>query len=202
MKKIAAVILAAGSASRFGSCKALALINERPLIESAIKAANAATTDVYVATGYWHNEIAQAAEHNNWNAQLLYIKQWKNGIGDVIASVTNTLGEDYEALLFLLADQPAITGDNLALLCQVYERHSSDAACCQYPDTIGVPAIISATVFSELKALKGDLGAKALLMDKAHLIDKLVLDQCNIDIDTQEDLDNYVHYLNNMSSYW
>ncbi|OEE74923.1 glycosyl transferase [Enterovibrio norvegicus FF-162] len=202
MKKIAAVVLAAGRSSRFGSCKALALINDRPLIESAIEAAKTATPDVFVATGYWHNELAQAAQDNAWNARLLFIENWQSGMGDVIASVTNTLGDDYEAILFLLADQPAITGDNIALLCQVYERHNSDAACCKYPDTIGVPAIISANVFSELKALQGDHGAKALLMDKAHLIDKLVLDQCNIDIDTQEDLDNYVHYLNNMSSYW
>ncbi|MDD1792143.1 nucleotidyltransferase family protein [Enterovibrio sp. ZSDZ42] len=202
MKKIAAVILAAGKASRFGSCKALALINDRPLIESSITAANAVTPDVYIATGYWHKALSQAAADNQWNAKLLYIDNWQQGIGDVISHVTHTLCDDYDGLLFLLADQPAITGDNVALLCQVYERHQSDAACCQYPDTIGVPAIINARVFDELKALKGDEGAKKLLMDRAHLIDKLALDQCNIDIDTPEDLANYVHYLTHMSSLW
>ncbi|CZF86566.1 nucleotidyltransferase family protein [Grimontia marina] len=202
MIKLAAVILAAGRASRFQECKALAEINGSPIISFPINAAVTVTQDIFIATGFWHKELEAACKENHWPAKTLYIGKWKEGIGSVISSVTEKLESDYSAILFMLADQPAISTDNIELLWKVFKEHINDAVCCQYHDTVGVPAIASKTMFEELKTLKGDEGAKHLLNNGKHMVNVVAIDQCNIDIDTQEDLDNYIHYLNHMASLW
>ncbi|CZF82211.1 Purine catabolism protein PucB [Grimontia celer] len=202
MIKLAAVILAAGRASRFRECKALAEINGSPLISFPINAAVPVTQDIFITTGFWHKELEAACKDNDWPAEILYIDCWKEGIGSVISSVTEKLENDYDAILFMLADQPAVSSDNVELLWKVFIEHINDAVCCQYHDTVGVPAIASKTMFEELKTLKGDAGAKHLLNNGKHVVNVVAIDQCNIDIDTQEDLENYVHYLNHMASLW
>lgn len=202
MIKLAAVILAAGRASRFKQCKALAEINGAPLISFPINAATAITKDIFITTGFWHQELESACQKHNWPAKILYIDTWKEGMGSVISSVTGKLEKEYDAILFMLADQPAVSSDNVALLWKVFIEHINDAVCCQYHDTIGVPAIASNTLFEELKMLEGESGAKHLLNNGKHVVNVVAIDQCHIDIDTQEDLDNYVHYLNHMASLW
>ncbi|KXF83308.1 nucleotidyltransferase family protein [Enterovibrio coralii] len=202
MTKLAAVILAAGAASRFGSCKSLALINDQPLIAFPLKAANEVAMDTYVFTGRWHEEIQNRAIQHHWKANIVLAPMWENGIGDVIAFATSELERDYDAILFMLADQPAVTGNNIELLLKVFDEHPCDAVCCQYRDTVGVPAIAARSMFAELKTLNGDNGAKHLLNDGKHVVHIVDVNQCFIDIDTQKDLDDYTHYLNNMSSYW
>ncbi|MDD1779573.1 nucleotidyltransferase family protein [Enterovibrio sp. ZSDZ35] len=202
MTKLAAVILAAGAASRFGSCKSLAPINDQPLIAFPLNALSEVDVDTYIYTGRWHDAIQQKCLEDNWNTSIVFAPCWEKGIGDVIAFATAQLENDYDAILFMLADQPAVSGDSIALLLKVFDEHVCDAVCCQYRDTVGVPAIAGKTMFAELKRLHGDSGAKHLLNDGMHLVHIVDINQCYIDIDTQEDLENYTHYLNNMSSLW
>ncbi|MBV7296524.1 nucleotidyltransferase family protein [Enterovibrio paralichthyis] len=202
MTNIAAVILAAGRASRFQSCKMLAPVNDTPLISFPIKAALSVTPHVFVVTGYWHETLSEAKERYNWPVTLLHEDTWDEGIGSVIAKVTKQLSSQYDALLFMLADQPAVSADNVALLWKVFSEHSVDAVCCQYRDSVGVPAIAGKSMFGALQRLSGDSGAKHLLSDERYKITAVDIDQCNIDIDTPADLECYVHYINNMASLW
>lgn len=203
MIKIAAVVLAAGPATRFKSCKMLAALNNTPLIDFPIRAAMAVTQDIFVITGCWHDEIAAAVNLHQWPVTLLHDPDWEKGISSVIAHTTLQLESQYDALLFMLADQPAVSADTVALLWKVFSEHDSlDAVCCQYTDSVGVPAIASSSLFGRLKKLTGDAGAKHLLTEPGLIINTVAVDQCNIDIDTPEDLRGYEHYLNNMAPFW
>ncbi|PKF50719.1 nucleotidyltransferase family protein [Enterovibrio nigricans] len=202
MTKLATVILVAGAARRFGSCKSLAPINDQALIAFPLQAISKINVDTYIYTGFWHDAIQQHVVKSNWQTNVIFAPCWDKGIGDVIALVTSQLESDYDAILFMLADQPAVSGDNIELLLKVFDEHACDAVCCQYRDAVGVPAIAGKSMFEELKRLHGDNGAKHLLNDGKHVVHIVDINQCYIDIDTPEDLENYTHYLNNMSSLW
>ncbi|MEZ8127588.1 nucleotidyltransferase family protein [Enterovibrio norvegicus] len=188
MTKPTVVILAAGKASRFGSCKTLAVANGEPLVVRAIKAAKAISDDIYLVTGCWHNDISKAAKQHAWPVQLLYAKEWESGIGSVIASVTEQLEQACSEMMILLADQPDVSGADTNALLAAFYAEDVDIACSQYADTLGVPAVFNQTTFDRLKSLEGDKGAKVLFYEDGYTITAVSLIHASVDIDTPQAL--------------
>ncbi|WP_194956688.1 nucleotidyltransferase family protein [Enterovibrio baiacu] len=184
----AVIILAAGKASRFGSCKTLAVASGEPLVARAINAAKSISDDIYLVTGCWHDDISKAAKQHAWPVHLLYAKEWEAGIGSVIAYATKQLEQTYSELMILLADQPDVSGADTNALLAAFHAKGADIACGQYADTLGVPAVFKQTTFDRLKALEGDKGAKALLYEDTFMIARVSLTHASEDIDTPQAL--------------
>ncbi|MDG1034605.1 MAG: hypothetical protein P8O92_10205, partial [Luminiphilus sp.] len=62
-------------------------------------------------------------------------------------------------------------------------------ACATFKDTLGPPAIFSATLFPTLLTLSEAVGAKQLLLNPDSTVRKMRLDAAAWDIDTPEDLE-------------
>ncbi|MGF1704745.1 nucleotidyltransferase family protein [Enterovibrio baiacu] len=184
----AVIILAAGKASRFGSCKTLAVASGEPLVARAINAAKSISDDIYLVTGCWHDDISKAAKQHAWPVQLLYAKEWEAGIGSVIAYATKQLEQTHTELMILLADQPDVSGADTNALLAAFQVEGVDIACSQYADTLGVPAVFKQTTFERLKSLEGDKGAKALLYEDTFMIARVSLTHASEDIDTPQAL--------------
>jgi len=58
----------------------------------------------------------------------------------------------------------------------------------RYGMTTGVPAVFPRSVFSDLGALRGDMGARALLQRNPDRVVRVPMASAAIDIDTPEDL--------------
>ena len=190
--RIAAVILAAGQSSRFNGCKQLAKINGRTLLELSINTLKRTDIDdCFVITGRWHQQISEFIQRNNHKAQLLFNPNWQAGIGNSIAFAVTTLAQDYDAILIALADQVAITQQNYQQLLDKFAIQQQDIVCANYQNTRGVPAVFSEKTFAQLSSLDGDKGAKKLLYSSEFCIVDCPLESAAIDIDTQEQLDNF-----------
>ena len=88
----------------------------------------------------------------------------------------------------MLADQPAVTADDLRRLVNTWLRQPNCIVAAQYAGTAGVPAIFPREDFAALSTLRGDAGARALLQRAGDRLVRVPLPSAAIDIDTPEDL--------------
>lgn len=186
MKPIAALILAAGEASRFGACKQLIEINGTTMLQSCINKANEVFPgSVYVVTGAYHGEISTAIQ----DAKFILNSSWKQGIGSSIACGVREIESQHDAIMILLADQVAITVSDLKTM--VTRFNGSNIVCARYAGSRGVPALFAQNSFNEMKKLKGKTGAKSILNQSNENIIDIEISNAVIDIDTPADLERF-----------
>jgi CTP:molybdopterin cytidylyltransferase MocA len=95
---------------------------------------------------------------------------------------------DARGALIALADQVAVTADDLRRLVSRWEQQPDHIVAALYDGTIGVPAIFPADLFPELAELQGDRGARALLSHYRERVIGVPMPSAAQDIDTPGDL--------------
>ncbi|MDP6198612.1 MAG: nucleotidyltransferase family protein [Porticoccaceae bacterium] len=182
---LAALILAAGAGSRFGSTKQLVDIDGKPMLQHCIDStATVLPESTYTVLGNQSETIAGKI----CNTQIIYNPDWRKGIGHSIATGVGALKEGYQGILILLADQPNIKHYHLTQLIQLFNGHNT--VCSFYAGERGVPAIFPQSQYNDLMALRGDYGAKRLLQTMNNGLQTLSLAEAILDIDTPDDLEN------------
>ena len=182
--KIAALTLAAGAGSRFGSLKQLAPINGKPMLQHCIDSANGQLPGaVYTLLGNQSESIQKQITAT----QVIHHPEWKQGIGSSIAAGVSYLSKEFDAILIMLGDQPLVSSQHLGQLLGLYG--SQQAVCSLYQDNLGVPAIFGKIHFHSLTRLTGDQGAKQLLNSLSPAPATLDLALASTDIDYPQDLD-------------
>jgi molybdenum cofactor cytidylyltransferase len=68
-----------------------------------------------------------------------------------------------KAAIIVLCDQPKLSSDILNALIENYVSTNAPIVTCRYAGTVGVPTLYDRCLFSELSALSGDRGAKAII---------------------------------------
>ena len=194
--KMAYVLLAAGNASRFGSCKQLAEMHDKAMILHSLETLTALATltemtqtKPFVVLGAYHEQINPIIMDK---AEVIYNPDWSLGLGASIAKaseVIQSLG-DYDGVLFTLSDQVKVNLEDLENLIKGYDGQTVRTA--YYANKPGVPAIFPASQFTELKGLKGKQGAKSILMAAKDNLSLQVMDNALFDIDYPEDLEQYL----------
>lgn len=189
MKSIAAVILAAGAATRFGSAKQLVNIEEKIMLQHIIDSCSQLNSvDLYLVLGANTEEIQTRVKIDK--TKIIDNAEWQEGIGSSIRLATSKLQDSYDGILFLAGDQPFISNGQLDQLINKW-RESPDKICAaQYLDTVGIPAIFPRNTYSRLILLEGDVGAKKLLLENVENTQLLEIPEAAVDIDRPEDLDS------------
>ncbi len=88
----------------------------------------------------------------------------------------------------MLADQPLITADHLTKLIRKCVAVPRAIAATSFADTVGAPAVFSRHYFGQLLELRGDMGARPLIMQHREQTISLRFDDAAVDIDRPEDL--------------
>ena len=91
-------------------------------------------------------------------------------------------------MLIVLADQAAVTTEDLRRLAGAWRRNPASIAAAQYAGGVGVPAIFPRWCFRELNELRGDRGAQLLLQRHVDRLVRLPMPSAELDIDRPEDL--------------
>jgi molybdenum cofactor cytidylyltransferase len=182
-----AIVLAAGASSRFGSAKQLVRVAGRPLLHTAVaRAADVAGAAVTVVLGARAAELAPLLTHSA--ASVVINRSWREGIASSIRAGVARLPPSCTAVLLLLVDQAAVTGEDLKRLVGAWRRQPEHIVAARYGTTTGVPAIFPRSSFSDLQALRGDMGARALLQRNPDRVVRVPMPSAALDIDTPEDL--------------
>jgi molybdenum cofactor cytidylyltransferase len=198
--RIAKVILAAGQSSRFNGCKLIADVGNKPMICRAVDTLQGDDTlPIYVISGAWHAQIEHALRGYK-NVEILHNPYWQIGLGKSIALATHTISKAHslEGILFMLADQVELSATHINTLITHFNSNPS-RWCADYGERLGVPAVFPACDFKTLAALNCDKGAQHLLRDTQVDVNTILLKQASTDIDTQQQLKQFINNNNNLT---
>ncbi len=182
------IVLAAGTASRFGASKMLADIGGEPMIRRVVRTVKqAGVGPVHVVTGHDAERIASAVAglcdgcaHN---------PLYRDGMGTSIAAGVASLPSDCDAAMVVLGDQPLVSADHLMQLVETWQEQPHRTVASSYDGTVGPPALFPRAQFGALAALRGDQGARDLLRDPQADVVLIECDGPMPDVDTRDDLD-------------
>lgn len=186
--RLAVLIMAAGESRRFGSCKLLADIDGKPMLQRSIELAQSTNASlIRIVTGRWHQEIKQAQTSGLIDdIDLIYNPDWQQGLGNSIATGVSQIASLCDEALILLADQVRLSSEDLKRLTR--RKDKSQITCASYSKTLGPPAIFPAQFFPKLEKLAGDKGAKAMLAELTAIECQINIPNAAFDIDFQSDL--------------
>jgi nicotine blue oxidoreductase len=142
---IAAVVLAAGAATRYGSPKQLAYL---PAVLERL--ADTSVDEVVVVEG------AYPLDELGLDVRVVRCPDWERGPGASLRCGLAALGDEVEAALVVLADGPDL--DPRAVERVLEHRHDAAVVAASYDGTRDHPAVLSRDVWSDVP----DEGARAL----------------------------------------
>jgi len=182
-----AIVLAAGSSSRFGSPKQLVRVDGRPLLHAAVsRAVDVAGHAVSVVLGAHAADLAPLLRHSA--ASIVINRDWSEGMASSIRAGVSRLPGSCGGVMLILADQAAVTAEDLRRLASTWRRQPGYIVAAQYGSTLGAPAVFPASCFRDLAELRGDRGAQVLFKRNPDRVVRVPMDSASIDIDTPEDL--------------
>ncbi len=188
---VAAIVLAAGASRRLGQPKQLLMHGDETMIERAIRmAGEAGAAPIFAVLGAHHELIRAAIRLSSFTAVIN--SAWEQGISTSILSGLAALEQSApqtSGALVLACDQPQLSAGHLRAMLEVFSTQAAPAiVASSYAGTLGIPAIFPRKVFADLRALRGDKGARSLLMQPpCHLV-ALPFPGGEIDIDLPADL--------------
>jgi CTP:molybdopterin cytidylyltransferase MocA len=161
---IVGVVLAAGSARRFGAVKQLAPFRGRPLVEHAVAALAGAGLDaVLVVLGADADAVEREADLRP--AQIVRCAQAPRGQSHSLrAGVDAAERLGAVGVVVVLADQPLIAPAAVRRVVAAAAAHpEADAARATYGGVPGHPVLLRRSTFPAVATLEGDRGARDLL---------------------------------------
>jgi CTP:molybdopterin cytidylyltransferase MocA len=186
---VSAVLLAAGSGSRFGGGKLLAPYRGRPLIEASLaNLAEAPVDETVVVVGDDAGRLRPVCEP--YGVRIVENADWRRGQSTSVRAGLVALGPGVRAAVVLLADQPLVGGGAVERLVAAFER-GAEVAVATYGGERRNPVLFSRAVWPLLEAeLSGDEGARAVLRRHPDLVTEVSCDGVGdpADVDTAEDL--------------
>ena len=182
---VAAVILAAGEARRFGSAKQLAIHEGRSLLEHVIlRAAEAGLSPVVAVVPVWLTRPAAWDDEG----QLRWVRNPHpaRGMSHSLRLGFAALPNEVEAAVILLGDQPTLPVERIrAVVAARGERPLIAAHAGGHP---GPPVLVERSHFGVVDEATGDAGLRTILAAHPEWVMTVAVDGHVPDIDVPSDL--------------
>lgn len=187
-ERLFAIVLAAGSGSRFGGAKQLATYDGTPLAARALRVAEAVCgpRSVLVVGHEWQAVLDACRPLQGF---FTCNTAYRAGMGGSIACGVKAVREAADAVLLMLADQPLVTVAHLQQLIAASRGSRDCMAVTSFAGTQGPPVIFPRSCFSDLSELAGEQGARAVLERAGGRTRRVGFEPAAMDVDTPEDLE-------------
>jgi molybdenum cofactor cytidylyltransferase len=183
--RIAAVVLAAGRASRMGSNKLVAELDGEPIVRRTVQAVlGSRARPVVVVTGHEADEVRAALA--GLDVSFVHNPDFADGMSTSLRAGVAAAGA-VQAALICLGDMPRLAPAHLDAVIDAYRAGSPEDIVVPTCDRKrGNPVLWPQGYFSEIAALSGDVGARALLERHADRVRLVAIDDPAIlvDVDT------------------
>lgn len=181
-----AAILAAGTSTRLGRAKQLLQLDGQSLIRRAARTVlDAQIERVFVIVG--RDADAIEAELRDLPVEIVVNSAWREGMASSVRVGVAAAGEA-KALLLTPCDLPLLSVAHLRALIEKFERERAPIVASRYNETLGAPLVIARELWPELLELRGDVGARRVIM--RHQASFIEWPQGAFDVDTREDWEN------------
>lgn len=194
MRKVAALVLAAGRSSRFGKgpTKLVVRYNGKSLIRHVVDAAAASVASpVVVVTGHARNEV----ERELFEAPVAFVhnEDYASGLASSLRLGVASLPA-VEGVVICLGDMPRVSYSTINRLAASFERSGGpDAVIPTCRGRRGNPVLIARSLFGPIATLMGDQGARLLLERPGRrIVEEAVGDPgVLIDFDTEQAMQDF-----------
>jgi molybdenum cofactor cytidylyltransferase len=188
MSKVAAIILAAGRATRFGAgpdtSKALALLDGKPLVAWVAEAALASRVcEVVVVTGHAGDAVGRVLAP--LPLRQVHNPAYADGMAGSLQAGIYALPRGVSGAVVLLADMPKITPEIIDRLIAHFEASgcAADAVVPVREGRQGNPVLLGRSIFAAVGTLSGDQGARRLFGEARFQILSCMIDDDAIEVD-------------------
>jgi molybdenum cofactor cytidylyltransferase len=184
--RIDAVVLAAGSSTRFGGQKLVADVGGVPLIRRTVEGIlETKVREVRVVTGASEAEVRDALR--GLRVAFTSNPEHAAGMGMSISAGVSAVPADCDAVVVVLGDQPT-AGTLIDRLVDEFVASRAPIVVPEFEDVRGPPALFGRECFGALMSLAGDTGARAFIAENPALVRVLAMEgRAPPDIDTRAD---------------
>ena len=166
-RRVAAILLAAGSSSRLGQPKQLLPFRRTTLLRLMATEARAACDDVVVIVGARADAMREALR--GADVAILHNDEWTEGMASSVRLGVAWAAARGASALVMVADQPRLDRAHLARLVDAH-RNGARIAASAYAGIVGVPAVFAPDTFVALRGLRGDEGARRVLRSSRDVV--------------------------------
>ena len=179
-------MLAAGFARRMGRQKLLLELKGKPVVRWSVEVVLPHVGDCVVVTGQDDATVRGALA--GLAVRFAVNPRPQDGQGTSIAAGVAALKPWTTAALIALGDQPRMPGAVVPALLDAFRRSGKAIVAPVYQGVQGTPVVFSSEVFGELRTLKGDAGARAVVKENPERVETVAFDLAMPpDVDTPED---------------
>jgi len=162
MKKIIAVVLAAGTSSRLGFSKLTITIDGESVIRRSVKPFIVdGIHKVIVVTG--NNPMDIEREMEGLNVDLIHNPHYKDGMSSSVKAALPYLG-NATAVIFHLGDKPLITSRDVLAVMNAYSTNNGRITAPSFQGKMGHPVMIDGALLrSHAGMVGGDSGLREII---------------------------------------
>ena len=193
--KITNIILAAGQSKRMlKNNKLLIKINKQSMIDKMVSTSlNSSADSTVVVLGYQSDIIQEIIQ----NKEIITIinKDYKKGLSSSLQCGISALPDDCDAAIIILADMPNIKSKIIDSLINNFNPQKNKSIIIPtFNGKRGNPILLDRKYFPDIISVKGDKGAKDIIVNNKNSILEIPQKDSSVlnDIDTKEDLSLYL----------
>jgi len=167
-RQTAGVILAAGMSRRFGHPKQLIKLQEKHLLGWVLEAALASRlAKIVLVLGHAHEQIQKAlgADATQLRLKIVINHRYSEGQSRSLQAGLQTVQNSFDSVMFLLGDQPRLQTATIDYLLANFWKSNKNICVPVQRGVRGNPTIFSRTMYGELMAIRGDIGARQVIAD-------------------------------------
>jgi len=192
LRGIAAIILAAGGATRFGEPKLLRALPgrpETPLLLAVLETVRAAGPDLIVVVIGCEAATMRALLVGQ-SVEIVENPRWAEGLSASLQAGLQRLPAHIEAAIFVLADQPLLQPATLRALGETYRAAGAAIVAPTFEGRRGNPILFDRCTFDALRRMRGDQGGRSLLREGGFSVAEAPVPDAGVllDVDTPADL--------------
>ena len=189
---VCGIILAAGASQRMGRPKQLLPLGDRPVLQHVVDAAAASRLDqLILVLGCRADEIRDAlALPEPGRIEIVEARDFAEGQSISLRAGLLAADPRASAAAVLLGDQPGVGADLIDRVAEVFAEGDAPVVRPLFTEggVPGHPVILARSIWPELKALRADQGARALLAAHPEWLATVAVEgRPAIDLDTWED---------------
>ena len=184
---IVGVVLGAGRSSRFGTPKQLLPFGDTTMLGQVVRNASVSDLDrVVVVLGRASGELRDSVDFGR--ALVVENTAYGTGCASSLLAGMDAAGEDCEALVLLLGDQPGVRAGFIDSVLSEWCRKRPWASVTSYDGELGHPFVFAREAFEDLRGLHGDKAVWKLIEAYPQRVDHVEIEApLPPDVDTQED---------------
>lgn len=188
--QVIAILLAAGSSTRFKSDKLSAPYKGRALFQHSLDALRSSArigAVIMVVNPHFPSKETVGCDR----ITRVVNPDYAEGMGSSLRAGVMAAPEDADAYLIALADMPEVTAELVDSLVDFAERTSRQIIVPLHGGQRGHPVVIKRDLRDALLQIKGDVGARAIIRDNPEMVRYFETDDPGVvfDVDSPEDLE-------------